>query len=96
MLADSVEAASRSLKNPSRSNLKNVIEDIINYYLQDGQLDESGFSIKELKIIADSFLDTLDTIYHHRVEYPGFNFERKPSGEKKSASGKKRTRNKHD
>lgn len=96
MLADSVEAASRSLKNPSRSNLKNVIEDIVNYYLQDGQLDESGFSIKELKIIADSFLDTLDTIYHHRVEYPGFNFERKPSGEKKSATKKKRPPDKHD
>ncbi|MCP2619951.1 HDIG domain-containing protein [Candidatus Aminicenantes bacterium AC-334-K16] len=87
MLADSVEAASRSLKNPTRSNLKNVIEDIINYYLQDGQLDESGFSIKELKIIADSFLETLDTIYHHRVEYPGFNFERKPAPGKKSKGG---------
>jgi len=79
MLADSVEAASRSLRKPTRSNLKNVIEDIINYYLQDGQLDDSGFSIKELKIIADSFLETLHTIYHHRVDYPGFNFERKPT-----------------
>lgn len=77
MLADSVEAASRSLRNPTRSNLKNVIEDILNYYLQDGQLDGSGFSIKELKIIADSFLETLNTIYHHRIDYPGFNFERK-------------------
>ena len=77
MLADAVEAASRSLKSPTSTNLKRVINDLINNLIQDGQLDDSGLSLKELKSIATSFLTTLDNIYHQRVEYPGFDFEMK-------------------
>jgi putative nucleotidyltransferase with HDIG domain len=85
MLADSVEAASRSLKSPTKTNLKRVITEIINNYIQDGQLDDCDFSLKELRTIASSFLDTMYTIYHHRTEYPGFDFEmRKKKPPKKS------------
>jgi len=77
MLADSVEAASRSLKSTTKANLKRVITDIFNNYIQDGQMDDSDFSLKELKSIANSFFTTLYTIYHHRLEYPGFDFESK-------------------
>jgi putative nucleotidyltransferase with HDIG domain len=87
MLADSVEAASRSLKKPTKPNLKRLITEIFNSSLQDGQLDESSFSLAELKLAANSFLSTLDTIYHPRVEYPGFEFEKippKPAGSKKN------------
>ncbi len=87
MLADSVEAASRSLKSPTKTNLKKVITDIFNYYLQDGQLDECEFSLKELRVVAASFLSSLDMVYLKRVEYPGFNFEVK--GEKKKKKTKK-------
>lgn len=89
MLADSVEAASRSLKNPTEANLRHLINDIFNNYLLDGQIDRSGLSIQELKIIADSFLHTLDTIYHPRVEYPGFDFERK----KQKKNNQKKSKN---
>ena len=74
MLADSVEAASRSLKSPSKENLKRVIIEIFENYLQDGQLDDSDFSLRELRAIASSFHGTLYTIYHPRVDYPGFDF----------------------
>ncbi len=77
MLADSVEAASRSLKSPTKTNLKRVISEITNNYIQDGQLDDCDFSLKELRVIASSFLDTMYTIYHQRTEYPGFDFEMK-------------------
>lgn len=75
MLADSIEAAARSLKSPTKANLRNVITDIFNNYIQDGQLDDCDFSIRELRMIATSFLATLDSIYHHRIDYPGFEFE---------------------
>ena len=75
LLADSVEAASRSLKAPTKDNLKRVITDIINAYLQDGQLDDCDFSLRELRSIATSFLAILYAIYHPRIEYPGFAFE---------------------
>ncbi len=77
MLADAVEAASRSLKKPTKPNIRRVISEIINSVLQDGQLSDCEISIKELGEVAESFLDTLYTIYHPRVEYPGFDFEAK-------------------
>ena len=75
MLADSVEAASRSLRAPTKDNLKRVITDIFNTYLQDGQLDDCDFSLRELRSVATAFLTILFAIYHPRVEYPGFEFE---------------------
>ncbi len=103
MLADAVEAASRSLKSPSKANLKRVISEIFNNSLQDGQLDDCNISIKELRITADSFLETLYTIYHPRVEYPGFEFEmkKKKKSNKKSANDRnhqqtKKTQNKQE
>jgi len=82
MLADSVEGASKSLKSPTSPSLKRVITEIINNYIQDGQLDDCDFSLKELKTIASSFHSTLYSIYHPRVEYPGFDFEMKQKNEK--------------
>jgi putative nucleotidyltransferase with HDIG domain len=75
MLADSVEAASRSLKSPTKATLKKVITEIFNNYIQDGQLDDCDFSLKELRAAAASFLSTIYPIYHPRVDYPGFEFE---------------------
>jgi putative nucleotidyltransferase with HDIG domain len=82
MLADSVEGASKSLKSPTSPSLKRVITEIINNYIQDGQLDDCYFSLKELKTVASSFHSTLYSIYHPRVEYPGFDFEMKKKNEK--------------
>jgi cyclic-di-AMP phosphodiesterase PgpH len=87
MLADSVEAASRSLKSPSRENLKLLISEIFENYLQDGQLDDCDFSLRELRAIAVSFHTTLYAIYHPRVQYPGFDFEIRRK--KRPANGKK-------
>ena len=77
MLADSVEAASRSLKVASKDSLKRLIMDIFNNYLQDGQLDDCDFSIRELRSAAASFFSILYAVYHPRIEYPGFDFEMK-------------------
>ncbi len=90
LLADSVEAAARSLKNVSREKLKRLITEIFNNHLQDGQLDDCGFSLKELRAVANSFLTTLDAIYHPRPTYPGFDFEKEPEnkeGGKKNNGG---------
>lgn len=94
MLADSVEAASRSLKSHTKTNLKKVITDIFNNYLQDGQLDECDFSFKELKAVAASFLSSLDMIYQKRVEYPGFDFEMEERKKKEKIKKSDDTNNK--
>jgi len=88
MLADAIEAASRSLTSHTETTFKKVISDIFNSTLEDGQLDDCDFSLKEMRAVAASFLSSLETIYQRRVEYPGFDFEmkqKKKTGKKKNA-----------
>ena len=93
MLADSVEAASRSLKSPAKDSLKRLITEIFNSYLQDGQLDDCDFSLRDLRSAAASFFSILYAVYHPRVEYPGFDFDMKR--EKKAANARKNNDRNH-
>jgi cyclic-di-AMP phosphodiesterase PgpH len=95
MLADAIEAASRSLKAPTKDNLKRVITDIINGTLQDGQLDACDFSLRELRAVAAAFLTILYAIYHPRVEYPGYSFNGPPQGRRKAPAKKKNNHDRH-
>ena len=95
MLADSIEAASRSLRAPTKDNIKRVITDIINGTLQDGQLDACDFSLRELRSVAAAFLTVLYAIYHPRVEYPGFNFEGPPKTRNRAGSKNKKNHDHH-
>jgi len=83
LLADSAEAASRSLRNPTTDSLRRVITEIFNAYLQDGQLDDCDFSLRQLRTAASTFLTILDAIHHRRADYPGFEFEVKDQKSKK-------------
>ncbi|GBC83623.1 Cyclic-di-AMP phosphodiesterase PgpH [bacterium HR11] len=78
MLADSVEAAARSLREPTPKKLENVVDRIIEYCLRDGQLDETELTLGELSRIRDALWKTLVTMYHQRVQYPGFDFGEGP------------------
>lgn len=70
MLADSIEAASRSLDEPTPVRLQNIVKNIIQRKFMDGQLDECNLTLKELSIIEDSFIRILLSIYHQRIDYP--------------------------
>ncbi|NBG89324.1 HD family phosphohydrolase [Isachenkonia alkalipeptolytica] len=70
MLADSVEAAIRSIPEPNKEKIENLIEKILQGKLQDGQLEESHLTLKELQRIKTVFMNTLLGIYHERIEYP--------------------------
>jgi putative nucleotidyltransferase with HDIG domain len=70
MLADMVEAASRSLGDPTPARIQGMVQKIINKAFSDGQLDECELTLKDLHEIAKSFNKTLSGIFHHRIEYP--------------------------
>jgi hypothetical protein len=70
MLADSVEAASRTLVNPTHGRIKGLVEKIVNNKFVDSQLDECDLTLKDLHNIADSFVRALAGFLHSRVEYP--------------------------
>lgn len=70
LLADSTEAASRSLKHPTPESLREVVRKVINEKFIDGQLEECDLTLKDLNKIQESFVHNLMAIYHTRVEYP--------------------------
>ena len=69
MLADSVEAASRSLKNPDAQKINDLVERIIDYKLQQKQLNDCDLTLKDMETIKLIFKTMLMSIYHVRIDY---------------------------
>jgi len=69
MLADCVEAASRTLVNPTPDRIQGMVQKLINNVFIDGQLDECELTLKNLHEIAKSFNRILNGIFHHRIDY---------------------------
>jgi putative nucleotidyltransferase with HDIG domain len=73
MIADSCEAAARSLSHPNPENIRTIVTKIVDAIISDGQLDECNLSLKELTTIREAVITSLTAIYHARIDYPGFN-----------------------
>ena len=83
MLADCVEAAARTLTDPTPARIQGLVQKIINNIFTDGQLDECELTLKNLHEIAKSFNRILSGIYHQRIDYP------EPAGKDKGGGGRK-------
>jgi putative nucleotidyltransferase with HDIG domain len=79
LLADAVEAAARTIDSPSPSKIQAMISRIFADTLEDGQLDDSALTFSELDKIAQAFMWVITNMYHHRIDYPGFDFNRRQS-----------------
>jgi hypothetical protein len=71
MLADAVEAAARSLTEPTPSRIRGVVTRILDARVKDGQLDESPITFEDLARVRESFIPILTALFHARVDYPG-------------------------
>jgi len=81
MIADSVEAAARTIDEPTSNRLKEMISKITNSIVLDGQLDHCDLTFADLDGIQQAFHRLLVGMYHHRVDYPGFDFGNRPKNE---------------
>ncbi|MGD9974197.1 MAG: HD family phosphohydrolase [Desulfatirhabdiaceae bacterium] len=70
MLADVVEAASRTLDNPTPARIQGLVQNLINKIFSDGQLSNCELTLKDLNSIAKTYIKILNGIHHHRIEYP--------------------------
>lgn len=86
MLADSVEAAVRSLSAPNRDKIQKMIEKIIKDKLEDGQLEDCDLTLKELESIKQAFINVILGIFHERIEYPDLDMK-EAKGRKAIESG---------
>jgi len=102
MLADVVEAASRTLENPTASRIQRLAQDLFNKIFSDGQLDNCELTLKDLHKIAKSYYKILTGIHHHRIEYSESTHrqngketygstDRQPSGSASGNAGQNRT-----
>jgi len=95
LLADSLEAATRSLTNPTPTRIKTLVKEIIQKNLENGQLEECDLTLKDLDKIGDSFSRILTGMFHSRVEYPDEDLIKKikEEGKKNGNSNKKSAEN---
>jgi hypothetical protein len=70
MLADSVEAASRTLEDPKPARIRGLIKRLIDERYQSGELSDSNLTLADLKKIEDAFVVALIGIFHSRIDYP--------------------------
>ena len=76
MMADSVEAAARTVEEPTPAKFEEVISQVSDAIVLDHQFDECDLTFSDLEKIRASFLKTLSAVHHHRIAYPGFDFDR--------------------
>jgi putative nucleotidyltransferase with HDIG domain len=70
LVADQVEAASKTLTDPTPARIQGMVQKIVNNIFADGQLDQCELTLKELHLIAKHCTKILSGIFHHRVHYP--------------------------
>jgi membrane-associated HD superfamily phosphohydrolase len=95
MMADSVEAASRTLSNPSPAQMQGMIDRLVDDVLADHQLDECDITMRDIRLVKESFLKILSGLYHRRIDYPGYDFRQagnEPEKALASGAGSKSTK----
>ncbi len=85
MLGDAVEAAARTLTEPTPARIQGLVQQMVNRIFIEGELTECDLTLKDLHQIAKAFVRVLTASHHHRVDYPGYKFEevKKKEGERK-------------
>ncbi len=74
MMADSVEAASRTLTNPTPAQIQGLVNRLVDAIVADNQLDECDITMRDIHLIKESFVKVLSGLHHRRIDYPGYDF----------------------
>jgi putative nucleotidyltransferase with HDIG domain len=89
LLADTIEAASRAMSEPSYQKLEGLVGRLIDEKVDEGQLNNCSLTFQDLRIIKENFLNILVGIYHSRIKYPGQDdYERSSTSQSKPSSNK--------
>lgn len=87
LLADAIEASSRTLVDPTPSRIKGHIQNIVRKIYTEGELDESQLTLKDLTLLSETFHRILTGIFHQRIEYPSANREEAKTGKTSEEPG---------
>jgi membrane-associated HD superfamily phosphohydrolase len=70
MLIDAIEAAARTVDEPSREKFETIVQRVTNVKLRQGQLDVCGLTMEDIRVLQSTLTDTLCNAYHNRIKYP--------------------------
>ncbi|MEM1096930.1 MAG: HDIG domain-containing metalloprotein, partial [Bacteroidota bacterium] len=87
MLADGIEAACRSLENPTLKRVEGLVDGIVKARIADGQLDDTDLTFRDLAKIKETFVSILMGIHHVRIKYPGQQQDAAPPAEEETTKG---------
>lgn len=73
MMADAVEAATRSLSVFTEESIRNLVDKIIDSQLAEGYFKVAPITFRDIQMVKDVFVEKLKTIYHSRISYPELN-----------------------
>jgi len=85
MMADAVEAASRTLSDPTAAQIQGMIRRLTDAIVDDHQFDECDITLRDIRMVEESFFKTLAGLHHRRVEYPGYDFKESGNGADKAS-----------
>jgi putative nucleotidyltransferase with HDIG domain len=75
MMADSVEAASRTLSDPNPSQIQGMIDRLVDGIVEEDQFDECDITLRDVRLVKESFFKILTGIFHRRIDYPDYDFK---------------------
>ncbi len=70
MIVDSIEAAARTVEQPTRERFQEIVQRVLFVKMRQGQLDEAGLTLEDVRILTTTLTDTLCSVYHARIKYP--------------------------
>ncbi len=89
MLADAVEAATRTIKNPTPNKIRAFVENLVDGRFKEGELDECELTLRDLKNIIDAFMTVLVGVFQQRIEYPDVEKKKKTESKQKAKAESK-------
>jgi membrane-associated HD superfamily phosphohydrolase len=95
MMSDSIEAASRTLKDPSPAQISGMINRLVESMFTDNQFDECDITVREIGRVTETFNKLLNGIFHRRIDYPGYDFtliDKRQESRQLSDSGSKQAK----
>ncbi len=89
MLADAVEAASRVMENPNPRRIRALVKELVERRFKDGELDDCPLTLRDLRLVQDSFVNNLTSRFHQRIDYPDKDETLKKAAEREAALKRK-------
>ena len=94
-MADAIESASRTLQKPTPGKITQLVDEIVNSRILDGQLKDCDLTLREITLISESFKSTLRSMFHNRITYPKDETEMELNGGRKNKDKTKTSSNKN-